>query len=89
MRRFVETAPTLEDFWRSIILFGRNVAPHKFAPGESLLKLASQDRAVPLDEILSLARHLCEHLKLYDKQGTFASPRAGSLMGAAPTIAAT
>ena len=41
---FTETTPSLEDFWRSIILLGRNVASYKFALGKSLLELADQDR---------------------------------------------
>jgi hypothetical protein len=32
VRTFTETTPSLEDFWRSIILLGRNVASYKFAP---------------------------------------------------------
>jgi hypothetical protein len=36
--------PWLEDFWRSIILLGRNVASYKFALGKSLLELADQGR---------------------------------------------
>lgn len=51
MRTFTETTPSLEDFWRSIILLGRNVASYKFALGKSLLVLAHQDQEeVPLSE---------------------------------------
>ncbi len=74
MKTFTETAPTLENFWRSIVLFGRNVACCKFALGKSLLDLAGQDRdEVRLDELAGpFARHVCEHLKLAGKQGTSA-----------------
>ena len=77
VRAFAETAPGLEDFWRSIILFGRNVASYKFALGKSLLELAGQDRDhVSLDELaVPFARHLCEHLKLSDRQSTSAQSR--------------
>ena len=52
VRPFAETAPGLEDFWRSIILFGRNVASYKFALGKSLLELAGQDsEQVSLEEL--------------------------------------
>jgi hypothetical protein len=44
MREFTATTPSLEDFWRPIILFGRNVASYKFALGSSLLELADIDR---------------------------------------------
>ena len=77
MTSFTETTPTLENFWRSIILFGRNVTSYKFALGKSLLELAGQDsNAVSLGELtLPFARHLCEHLELSDKQGTFGQSR--------------
>ena len=77
MTSFTETTPTLENFWRSIILFGRNVASYKFALGKSLLELADQDsNAVSLGELaVPFARHLCEHLELSDKQGTFGQSR--------------
>ena len=39
---FTEVQPTLENYWRSIILFGRNVASYKFALGKSLLELSQQ-----------------------------------------------
>jgi hypothetical protein len=44
VNRFTETTPTRENVWRSIILFGLNVASYKFAFGKSLLELADQDR---------------------------------------------
>lgn len=77
MTTFTETTPTLENFWRSIILFGRNVASYKFALGKSLLELADRGSdAVSLDELaVPFARHVCEHLKLSDKQGTSAQSR--------------
>jgi hypothetical protein len=34
---FVESEPTLESCWRSIILFGRDVASYKLALGRRLL----------------------------------------------------
>ncbi len=33
MSKFYEIEPNLENYWRSIILFGRNVASYKFALG--------------------------------------------------------
>jgi len=36
---FVSKEPQLEDYWRGIILFGRNVASYKFALAKSLLEL--------------------------------------------------
>ncbi len=39
MPNFIDIQPTLENYWRSIILSGRNVASYKFALGKSLLEL--------------------------------------------------
>ena len=41
---FERTAPSLNIYWRPIILFGRNVASYKFALGQSLLDLVSRDK---------------------------------------------
>jgi hypothetical protein len=40
---FVEAHPTREDYWRSVILFGRSVATYKFALAMSLLELAPSE----------------------------------------------
>ena len=69
---FVEATPTPENYLRSIVLFGRNVASYKFALAKSLLEvggagvevLSLEDLAVPF------SRHLCEHLKEAPKQAT-------------------
>jgi len=37
MNDFIHQAPTLDNYWRSIILFGRNVASYKFALAQALL----------------------------------------------------
>ena len=77
MTAFTETTPRLENFRRSIVLFGQNVASYEFALGKSLLELAGQDSdTVSLGEFaVPFARHLCEHLQLSDKQGTFGQSR--------------
>ena len=36
MSEFCEATPTLDNYWRSIVLFGRNVASYKFALAKSL-----------------------------------------------------
>jgi 5-methylcytosine-specific restriction endonuclease McrA len=77
MMPFAETTPTRDNYWRSVILFGQNVASYKFALGQSLLELADRDRdQVPLEDLaVPFARHLCEHLKAVDKQSTSAQSR--------------
>ena len=70
--KFAEVHPTIDNYWRAIILFGRNVASYKFALGKSLLELAQQGRTVvPLTDLaLPFAKHIAHHLKLADKQAT-------------------
>lgn len=72
MSRFYEIEPTTENYWRAIILFGRNSASYKFALAKALLDFqASGKTQIPLDELaIPYASHLCEHLKNHPKQGT-------------------
>ena len=74
---FVSRKPSLEDCWRGIILFGRNVASYKFALGKALLELKpGAGRLIRLDELAGpFAAELCRHLRAADKQGTFARSR--------------
>lgn len=59
--------------WRSVVLFGRNVASYKFALAKSLLDLGREGHEqVRLDDLaVPFAHHLCEHLANVDRQGTF------------------
>jgi hypothetical protein len=77
MPDFIETNPTTDAYWRSIILFGRNSASYKFALGKSLLEAADQEKTfVPLDELAEpYARNLVDHLQKADRQCTSASSR--------------
>ena len=72
---FSEYKPNDENYWRSVILFGRNVASYKFALAKALLELAeNQKDSMVLEEMaIPYAKHLCEHLKSSDKQVTSAS----------------
>jgi 5-methylcytosine-specific restriction endonuclease McrA len=67
--------PTLQDQWRAINLFGRNVASYKFALAEALLTIrptaGSVMRLEELAKPFGLA--VCRHLKLEDKQSTSAT----------------
>ncbi len=75
--RFVEVQPTMENYWRSIILFGRNVASYKFALGKSLLELApTSGEFVRLEDLAEpYSRSLCEHLNVAEKQVTSSSSK--------------
>lgn len=45
MTAFTDTSPDLGTYWRSIILFGRNVAACTFALAKSLTELGGHDNA--------------------------------------------
>lgn len=75
MSKFYEIEPTLENYWRSIILFGRNVASYKFALAKSLYDLKdSSENVITLDKLaVPFSKHIAEHLIICDKQGTSAN----------------
>lgn len=77
MSRFYELEPTSENYWRAIILFGRNVASYKFALAKSLFDLrGSSNDLILLEDLAPLfAKHLTDHLKLCDKQTTSGSSK--------------
>jgi HNH endonuclease len=68
--KFFAIEPKLEDYWRAIILFGRNVASYKFALAKSLLELAPAGKTIITLEELSVpyAKYVTEHLKLCETQ---------------------
>jgi hypothetical protein len=74
---FVDANPTREDYWRSVILFGRNVASYKFALAKSLLELATDEpNFIRLDQLaVPFSRHIAEHLAKADKQATSSTSR--------------
>jgi HNH endonuclease len=75
--KFFAIDPKPEDYWRAIILFGKNVACYKFALGKSLLALASEQKTIVTLEELSepFSQHITEHLKKVDRQSTSPSSR--------------
>lgn len=77
MTLFQDFKPSNESYWRSIILFGNNVASYKFALGKALLELAEKEKTeITLDELaLPFALQIAEHLRLSDKQCTNESSR--------------
>jgi len=77
MTKFYEVEPSLENYWRSIILFGRNVASYKFALAKSLYDLKeSGDTVITLDKLaVPFARHITEHLVVCNKQGVSANSK--------------
>lgn len=74
---FIETGAAELSNWRSIILFGRNVASYKFALAKSLIDLARGGKdSVTLEQLaMPYTRHLCEHLIHSPKQATSRSSK--------------
>lgn len=74
---FYSRDPLLEDYWRGIVLFGRNVASYKFALAKSLLDLKPQSgQLLKMAEVApSFAHHIAQHLKVSDKQTTASSSK--------------
>ncbi|WP_334030371.1 HNH endonuclease domain-containing protein [Alteromonas sp. P256] len=72
MSKFYELNPSNENYWRAIILFGRNVASYKFALAKALYDLReTKSELITLEELAPyFAKHICEHLKSNDKQAT-------------------
>ena len=72
---FQEAHPSLDSYWRSVILFGRNVASYKFALAKSLLEIAPAGKTeITLTELAEpFSRHICEHLAHSPRQATSSS----------------
>jgi hypothetical protein len=72
---YISQDPRLEDYWRGIILFGRNVASYKFALAKTLLKLnAPSGQLLKLSDLAPVfSGFVSDHLKHSDKQATSAS----------------
>ncbi len=70
--QFIAKEPSIEDYWRSIVMYGRNVASYKFALAKTLLEIQPEEgQLIKLDELAPyFSKHICEHLKLSDKQST-------------------
>ena len=61
----------LEDYWRAIILRGRNEASYKFSLAKTLLDLKPESgQLIKIGELAPLfSSHIAEHLKKANKQG--------------------
>lgn len=74
--RFTEDVPSLDSYWRAIVLFGQNVASCKFALAGALLEIGNGPEVVSLDDLaLPFANRVARHLRTNDKQGTFQRSR--------------
>jgi len=78
VKHFYEVTPTVENYWRAIILFGRNSASYKFALAKSLFDLRQSSGLIKLEDLAPVfAKHIVEHLSHSDRQGT--NPRSAFL----------
>ena len=77
MTTFFENDPTLQNYWRAIILYGENVASYKFALAKALIDLKKKPNdLIKLEELaVPFSSHLCEHLKHNEKQITSKSSK--------------
>lgn len=76
MARFVYEIPSVDSYWRAVVLFGQNVASYKFALAGALLEIGAESEVVTLDALaLPFASRIAEHLRTHDKQGTFQQSR--------------
>ena len=73
---FLDKTPTLDTYWRSIILLGKNVASYKFVLAKTLLDIKKNSEKIYLEEIaLPFAKNICTHLINKDKQITSSSSK--------------
>lgn len=75
--KFISNDPQLEDYWRGIILFGRNVASYKFALAKTLLELNPQSgQLLKLSDLAPrFAKNICDHLENSPRQTTSSSSK--------------
>ena len=69
---FLSKSTKPEDYWRGVILYGRNVASYKFALASALLEIRPQAGTLLKVEDLApvYAKHIARHLLMAPRQGT-------------------
>lgn len=74
---FNEHFPSIDSYWRSIILFGQNVASYKFALAQSINEIVPTGKTIITLEDLAepFSRHICQHIATAPKQATSQSSR--------------
>ncbi len=74
---FIQHDRALENYWRGVILFGKNVASYKFALAHALYEIDKSGSDLVTLEALALpfSQHLCRHLLNAPKQITSASSK--------------
>ena len=74
---FLDHQPSLDAYWRAVVLLGKNSASYKFALASALLELADGGLSSPRleDVALPFAKSITRHLALADRQATSRSSR--------------
>lgn len=74
---FYSRDPNVEDYWRGIVLFGRNVASYKFALAKTLIEIKPDaGELLKLSDIAPVfSRHIAAHLQISDQQTTARSSK--------------
>ncbi|MBX9967214.1 HNH endonuclease [Priestia aryabhattai] len=77
MNNFLHHDLSIESNFRSVYLFGRNVATYKFALAQSLIELRNQDKTfISLEELSPIyAKYMLEHVKSGKRQITSSSSK--------------
>lgn len=77
MRPFIDPHLLPEDYWRAIVLFGRNVACYKFALARALLEISPvSGQLIKLDDLAGpFAKQVARHLEFASKQSTSQSSK--------------
>jgi hypothetical protein len=73
----VDSATTVSEDFRSVVLRGANVTSYKFALAKSILTLAESEAmsASLVDLAVPFSREVCEHLEQVDTQSTSSRSR--------------
>lgn len=68
---YIGDKPTLDNYWRAILLLGRNTASYKFSLAKTLLNLSKKESSIKVEDIaIPFALNICDHLKKNKKQHT-------------------
>ena len=79
MNKFIIDQPTLDSYFRGIVLFGKNSATYKFALGKSLIELSNKGTDfIPLKDLaIPFIKYTNEHVLNGNKQITSNSSKSG------------
>lgn len=69
--QFYSKIPTIEEYWRSIILFGRNTATYKYALAKSLLEIDNKSSSIKIEDLaMPFVENIVQNMEQFPKQST-------------------